>query len=140
VVVLLLWSPNVAPPAGLALPERIDLALHLVLFLPIGILVPWGRLVPSSPTGHGLRELLWTLLWGGGLGLLTEVGQTFVPGRTPAVGDWLFDCAGVAAGCWLTRRRRVEAATEAGAGPISGAGSGSPPRSGPSRPRSPGPT
>jgi len=48
------------------------------------------------------------------LGVLLEIGQTFVPGRTGDLRDAAADCAGalvgVIAGCWI--RRRLSPGTE----------------------------
>lgn len=95
-VLLLLWWPGA--PEGLdlsGLPEGFDRLAHLVVFGPFGYLVDraWGE-------GTGASRLAAVLAATVILGLVTEAGQAWVPGRSPEAGDLAADLAGAFLG-WL---------------------------------------
>jgi VanZ family protein len=70
-----------------------DKVIHVLLYTVLGAALAWGRHVGP------LRPPHWVLLLAGVLyGALDEWHQSFVPGRTPSVGDWVADLAGVVLG------------------------------------------
>jgi hypothetical protein len=87
-----------------------DKAVHGVEFAVLGALLAFGFLHSSagmkSKDGR-MSSAAWAI--GVGLGILDEVHQIFVPGRSPDVFDAATDALGVALGIWLfvvLRRRR----------------------------------
>ena len=81
---------------------HMDKLLHALVFGILGALV-LGAMRPGT---HGYsRAQVWTaLLIAGIYGVLDEIHQHFVPGRTPDVFDVLADITGAALGIWLLHR------------------------------------
>jgi VanZ family protein len=84
-----------APPV-----PHLDKAGHFAVYLVLGALL-----------AHATARTGWPLALAVGLGVVygmtDEVHQTFVPGRTATVGDWVADAAGVLAGVYLYSRLRA---------------------------------
>ena len=78
------------------LPGGTDKAVHVGLYLILGLSLSWGK----QRTGSGIPGLM-LLLMGVGYAALDEWHQSFVPGRDAAVGDWVADGAGVMLGLVL---------------------------------------
>ena len=81
---------------GVGLPAGADKLVHVGLFLILGFSLAWGKV----RTGLGVPGVL-LLLIGVGYGALDEWHQSFVPGRTVSMGDWVADSAGVMLGLVL---------------------------------------
>ncbi len=104
-----IFTVSSLPPAP-ALPsvEGADKALHFAAYAGLGFLFARAYRVrwPGLST-WGLAN--WSLLSAALYGLLDEVHQAFVPGRSADPADWLADSLGAAAGVLLyllARRRR----------------------------------
>jgi VanZ family protein len=86
-------------PGGLA---------HFALYAVLGAL-----LALALGARGGWRAIAAAAVLGALYGLTDEFHQSFVPGRTPSVADWLIDFAGAATGAalvvlgthWVARRR-----------------------------------
>jgi VanZ family protein len=74
-----------------------DKVAHLGLYTIMGAALAWGE----RCVGRKLPFLL--ILLGVSYGALDEWHQSFVPGRTPSLGDVLADTAGVILGFFLLR-------------------------------------
>ncbi len=81
---------------GGVLPSGADKFVHGGLYLILGLSLAWGKM----RTGLGVPGVL-LLLIGVGYGALDEWHQSFVPGRTVSMGDWVADSAGVMLGLVL---------------------------------------
>ncbi len=81
------------------LPSGADKFVHGGLYLILGLSLAWGK----GRTGLGVPGVL-LLLIGVGYGALDEWHQSFVPGRTVSMGDWVADSAGVMLGLVLFSR------------------------------------
>jgi VanZ family protein len=105
-VLFVLSELRVLPPAARAFLLPSDKVVHFLLYLTLGALLAWAR----HAGGRGMHVVL--ILAGLAYGALDEFHQSFVPGRSPDIGDWFADAAGVVAGyaalsVWLSRRGRV---------------------------------
>ena len=86
---------------GTSLPQPgvpgLDLVVHFGLY---GIL---GALVTRAATFAGLRRgwlaVAWTAI--AALAATDEWHQRLIPGRTPALSDWVADATGAAVGLWV---------------------------------------
>jgi VanZ family protein len=107
-----LWAPVAAcmaaifylsAQADLSLPTGVDdKSAHYIAYATLGVLVvrALGRGLPAR---IGPRVALLALLVTSGYGATDEWHQTFVPGRTAALGDWYADTVGAitaVALCW----------------------------------------
>jgi VanZ family protein len=70
-----------------------DKVAHLALYLVLGVALAWGRHRARKKIPLGLL-----ILAGMAYGASDEWHQSFVPGRTPSLGDFLADSLGVAIG------------------------------------------
>jgi len=101
------WPYSVA---ALHLPDK---ALHFAVYSVLGATLAHGRFHAAPGVPHAGMVALGTLY-----GATDEWHQAYVPGRTPSVGDWAADVAGVAVGytiAWLVASvllRRSRAATK----------------------------
>jgi len=112
-VLFALSELRVVPPMARAFLLPSDKVVHFLLYLTFGALLAWARHVG----GRGIHVAL--ILVGVVYGGLDEWHQSFVPGRSPDLEDWLADAAGVVAGygaltLWLSRsgRANIEASEE----------------------------
>ncbi len=104
---LVAWGPTVLWVAVLfvlselqGIPEPLeplaginDKVVHALLYAVLGGALAWGRHAGPFRPPHGVL-----LLAGFIYGALDEWHQSFVPGRTPSVGDWVADVVGVIVG------------------------------------------
>jgi len=104
---ILAWGPVVVWAlvlAGLsritAVPEPLepltilsDKVIHFALYSVMGAALAWARVVGRRNPPHLALVALGSLY-----GALDEFHQSFVPGRTPEVGDWVANTLGVLAG------------------------------------------
>jgi VanZ family protein len=77
-----------------------DEALHVVAYAVLGATLAHARFWGGTAVPHIAMIALGALF-----GVSDEFHQSFVPGRVPAVGDWLADVVGLTAGytmAWLT--------------------------------------
>jgi VanZ family protein len=74
-----------------------SLLIHVLLYSTFGAALAWGRHLGPIRPPHALL-----LAVGYAYGALDEWHQSFVPGRTPSVADWVADVVGVTAGYWAT--------------------------------------
>jgi VanZ family protein len=87
-----------------------DKLAHVGIFGLFGGVLAWGFAEPAR--GRGFRRLAPAFFLGALGGVLDEVHQIFVPGRSAEIWDAVADTAGVAAGLFLfirigrARRRR----------------------------------
>ena len=87
------------PEVPVQLPE-LDKLLHALAFAVLALLCAHGL---GWPRG---RRLLWAAALASGYGVLDELHQRLVPGRSPDVIDWLADTAGAcSAALWIHWRR-----------------------------------
>ena len=80
-----------------------DEALHVVAYAVLGAALAHARAWGATEVPHIAMIALGALF-----GVSDEFHQSFVPGRVPAVGDWLADVAGLTVGytiAWLTGSR-----------------------------------
>ncbi|HYJ80644.1 MAG TPA: VanZ family protein [Longimicrobiaceae bacterium] len=109
--VLFVLSAQEALPAPPDIPA-FDKLEHLAAYALLGVLLARGGTRWPVATA-------WVLALGIVYGASDEIHQAFVPGRSPGVGDWLADAAGVVAGVYLYTmwhaRRRPPAAVPRGA-------------------------
>lgn len=83
-------------PAPSWIPEGIDKLVHLSLYACLGFVVLWA--LRLTPLRHR-PDVVWvawvmTFLYG----LSDEIHQSFVPGRSASVGDWMADGLGAIIG------------------------------------------
>lgn len=97
------WLPWGADMAAFDGSGQADKLVHWALFAATAAAGAWARWAGGR---RRLAVLVWGLLV---VGVLTEVLQTYVPGRGPSAADWLADALGVAVGVavvmWATRGR-----------------------------------
>ncbi len=74
----------------LAVPDKL---VHFALYLTLGGLLARARWISGTDVLHAVL-----IAAGCGYAALDEWHQSFVPGRTPDVADWLADVAGVTVG------------------------------------------
>jgi VanZ family protein len=82
-----------------------DKILHFSAFFAYGI----AALVAIAGNIHGIRLktlCIAALLWSSCYGALDEFHQSFVPGRSVEIADWIADTAGAAAALLAARRIR----------------------------------
>jgi VanZ family protein len=97
------WPPGQELLALLALPgsdykHTFDVASNLLGYAPLGLLLALGL----RRSGWGWRQALGaTVLGTSGLSYGCEVLQQFIPGRVPALEDWLMNTAGATSGALL---------------------------------------
>lgn len=99
---LFLSSELSSLPSGPDLPA-IDKIGHFVLYGVLGAALGWGRRMARLSIPH------WVLVAvGSAYGALEEWHQSFVPGRSPELADFLVDAVGVTAGyvifLWIATR------------------------------------
>ncbi len=70
-----------------------DKVIHFGLYTVMGAALAWARAVGRRDPPHLAMMALGSLY-----GALDEFHQSFVPGRTPEVGDWVANTLGVVAG------------------------------------------
>jgi len=92
---LLFWTPADAIAASASsLPAGADKVVHATTFMALGLI------------GHATQSRRWwfvLMVWAA----VSEGGQTFVPGRTPSLGDLVADSIGIAlAMTWATLHAR----------------------------------
>ena len=85
-----------------------DLASNILLFLPIGLFLAAFAAKRSRPRGPGVRVLAATFLCSVALSIAVEIGQAFVPTRTPSMLDVAAEATGSAAGIVLWRIAAAE--------------------------------
>ena len=104
---VLAWAPAVVWVLALAglsrmtgVPEPLqpftilsDKVIHFGLYSVLGVALGWARLASRRTPSHLFMVALGSLY-----GALDEYHQSFVPGRTPEVGDWVANTLGVLAG------------------------------------------
>lgn len=96
VAVLFFLSRLTAVPEPLqALTVVPDKVIHALLYTVLGAAFAWGRRRSGWAPPHTALIALGSLY-----GALDEWHQSFVPGRTPEVGDWVADTVGVILGYW----------------------------------------
>lgn len=107
---LFLLSEIRATPPGLqALLVIPDKLVHFALYVALGGLLARARWVSRTDVRHVVL-----LAIGCTYAALDEWHQSFVPGRTPEVADWLADVAGVAAGYLIVALVRVRGSRNPG--------------------------
>ncbi len=97
------------PPVYWSMDKFYHLLVYVVLALLALVVVDWKRirgLGSTQRTGRSLAVWVLVLLIVAGI---DEATQSFVPGRTPSVFDWIADGLGVLLGvaiylCWQHRR------------------------------------
>jgi VanZ family protein len=97
------WPPGQPLAALLVLPRSLhqsgfDIESNLLGYLPLGGLLAVAALRSGLRAG---RAVVLALLLSSLLSYACEVLQHFVPGRVPALEDWLFNSAGALAGTFL---------------------------------------
>ena len=76
-----------------------DKVVHLTLYSVLGACLGWAAIMSRLPRWGGRRVSYMAAIAVGWLyGLFDEVHQAFVPTRSPSLGDWLADAAGVVVG------------------------------------------
>jgi VanZ family protein len=120
----LIFRLSSRPATGL--PGRFSSLAHFAFYLVLAVLVlrALAEVAPSR------RAALTALVVASLYGITDEVHQSFVPGRTPDLVDWVLDTLGAAAGVWGTvyakraarRRPSLSSARDSGAAPHSGDG------------------
>lgn len=88
-----------------------DLFIHTCVYSVLGAALVYGRWKGSVGWSHGLLIAAGVLY-----GASDEWHQSFVPGRYPAVSDWIADAAGIVIGYmalywWLATRRTATETT-----------------------------
>jgi VanZ family protein len=88
-----------------------DLFIHTCVYSVLGAALVYGRWKGSVGWPHGLLIAAGVLY-----GASDEWHQSFVPGRYPAVSDWIADAAGIVIGYmalywWLETRRTATETT-----------------------------
>ena len=78
-------------------PSQRDLVVNLLVYVPVGLLLP---LVLDPRRGAAARTLA-ALLAGAGLSLLVEVLQHAIRARVPSLADWVLNVASTAIGATL---------------------------------------
>jgi VanZ family protein len=102
---VLFWLSELrtVPEPLLPLTALPSLLIHGLLYTVLGGLLAWGREGPAREGGAAGSAPPHALVVGAGwlYGALDEWHQSFVPGRTSAVEDWVADGVGVTAGYLL---------------------------------------
>jgi len=95
---LIFWFSSHPLPIRSTLPN-FDKLGHCAAFGGLGFLLALGYF--AAPRLKAGQKALWVAVTGAGLGILDEVHQLFVPGRTPDPLDALADAAGIGLGLFL---------------------------------------
>lgn len=96
-------NQDILPWAFLAAPiprywTRFDVAINVLGYLPLG-----AMLALSALRSGRSRQAFWLpVLLAGGLSLIMEALQSFLPARVPSREDWLFNTLGAALGAVVT--------------------------------------
>jgi VanZ family protein len=86
-------QPYIGIPEGILLLDPERLILHILEYLPLGILA--ARAVSKTQKLSKYNQFNSPLLIGAVYGLSDEAHQYFIPGRTPSVFDFMADALGV---------------------------------------------
>lgn len=95
--VIFAFSHRPTVPAGVQLFN--DKVLHFVLYAGLGLLV--CRALTNAGTSNKISRWVVAAVVASAYGLSDEWHQSFVPGRSSEVADWLADTAGGAAGAFI---------------------------------------
>lgn len=104
VMALLWWSSSRSPKASepnLAW-AFVHNAMHLIAFGTLALATWFACRSPASP-GNARVAALAAVALAGCYGMVDEIHQSFVPGRTSSPSDVLTDLCGAAAAVWLVR-------------------------------------
>ncbi|MGR3295169.1 MAG: VanZ family protein [Candidatus Bathyanammoxibius sp.] len=102
---VLFWAssrPNPLIPFIIPIPHA-DKGIHFMKFAVLSYLICWAQ----EPSERAVGRIIWAAVLATSVyGALDEFHQSFTPGRTPEVADWMAATLGaVAAGfLWLKRR------------------------------------
>ena len=80
-------------------PLPLDKAAHFVMYGLLGVMATMGWRAAGR-----LPRLLWVLVLASLVGVIDEIHQSTVPGRSPEVADWIADTLGIAAAALLILR------------------------------------
>ena len=100
-VILYIGGRSNVPTVDSTLP--LDKAAHFVMYGILGALATRGWVKTRNQAQAGV-SVLWVLVLALGVGMLDELHQRRVPGRSPDVKDWLADAAGVVVASTLVLR------------------------------------
>lgn len=85
-------------------PPDLQNLLHIPAFGILAVLWVWALYSHGLSEGRYFRfAFIFSMLFG----LLSEIGQTFIPGRYPSITDFVFDAAGIIVGLWSVRHLNV---------------------------------
>jgi VanZ family protein len=104
-VIWILSSMSHPPVDVTSLPFR-DRGAHFLSFGSVAFWVAHGTMA-SFPRVHALRAVAFAVLAAALWGLLDEIHQTFVPGRSPDIVDLLADTLGAVVGASLRAAIRI---------------------------------
>ena len=90
-------------PAGW-IPPIVSNALHVPVYAGLGFL--WTQALMRTGPLPLKRALFAALVIAAVFGIIDELYQGLIPGRTAAFADWLADAAGAALGCALFAMRK----------------------------------
>lgn len=112
----LLWMAAIfavshRPTVPLPDVSHADKVSHALAYAVLGVGLAYALHRPDGGAWRG-----WTIALGWLYGASDEIHQSFVPGRSPEVADWVADAVGVVIGTflfqrWLARRAAVSAAS-----------------------------
>jgi len=85
-------------PLGISLPNGLDKVVHLIEYAVLAVIV----LLSCKASGVKHYEIV-SVIWASIYGLIDEVHQFYVPGRTASAGDLVADIIGAFLGVFLYR-------------------------------------
>jgi VanZ family protein len=100
-LILYIGGRSNVPTVDSTLP--LDKAAHFVMYGVLGALVTRGWIKTRSDSEPG-ASVLWVLVLAMAVGMMDELHQRRVPGRSPEFKDWIADAAGVAVASSLVLR------------------------------------
>jgi len=85
------------------IPQYSDKLKHFVAYLILTILLYWFYLIKNKKKDLTRKQIWFIIILTGGYGIVDELHQLLIPGRSCDIADWLSDLAGIFLGLVIAR-------------------------------------
>jgi len=85
------------------IPKYSDKLKHFVAYLILTILLYWFYLIKNKKKDLTRKQIWFIIILTGGYGIVDELHQLLIPGRSCDIADWLSDLAGIFLGLVIAR-------------------------------------